>query len=57
VLGAVFCGAMALFLSKGTWWRLVFWTVLGFAIYAFYGFKHSRLRKRLPAQPIAKEVT
>jgi hypothetical protein len=24
----------------------VFWTALGFAIYALYGFKHSRLRKR-----------
>ncbi|HET9388083.1 MAG TPA: amino acid permease [Steroidobacteraceae bacterium] len=46
VFGAVFCGAMACFLSKGTWWRLLFWTVLGFAIYAFYGFRHSRLRKR-----------
>jgi basic amino acid/polyamine antiporter, APA family len=46
VFGALFCGAMACFLSKGTWWRLVFWTILGFAIYGFYGFKHSRLRKR-----------
>jgi hypothetical protein len=24
----------------------VFWTAIGFAIYALYGFKHSRLRKR-----------
>lgn len=46
VLGAAFCAFMAYFLSKGTWWRLVFWTALGFAIYGFYGFKHSRLRKR-----------
>jgi basic amino acid/polyamine antiporter, APA family len=46
VLGAVFCATMACFLSKGTWWRLVIWTVLGFAIYGFYGFKHSRLRRR-----------
>jgi APA family basic amino acid/polyamine antiporter len=46
VFGALFCGAMACFLSKGTWWRLVFWTILGFIIYAAYGFKHSRLRKR-----------
>lgn len=46
VVGALYCVVMACFLSKGTWWRLVFWTALGFAIYAFYGFKHSRLRKR-----------
>lgn len=46
IFGAVFCGAMACFLSQGTWWRLLFWTLLGFAIYAFYGFRHSRLRKR-----------
>jgi len=37
---------MMRFLSDGTWLRLVFWTILGFAIYALYGFKHSRLRKR-----------
>jgi hypothetical protein len=37
---------MTYFLSNGTWWRLVIWTALGFAIYALYGFKHSRLRKR-----------
>lgn len=46
VLGAVFCAAMACFLSTGTWWRLVIWTALGFAIYAAYGFKHSRLRQK-----------
>jgi basic amino acid/polyamine antiporter, APA family len=46
VLGAVFCATMACFLSKGTWWRLIIWTILGFAIYGFYGFKHSRLRRR-----------
>ena len=46
VLGAVFCVTIAGFLSHGTWIRLVLWTILGFAIYAVYGFKHSRLRKR-----------
>jgi APA family basic amino acid/polyamine antiporter len=46
VFGALFCATMACFLSKGTWWRLVIWTALGFAIYAAYGFKHSRLRKK-----------
>lgn len=46
VLGAVFCLFIAAFLSHGTWIRLILWTILGFAIYALYGFKHSRLRKR-----------
>jgi APA family basic amino acid/polyamine antiporter len=46
VLGAVYCVTMMRYLSDGTWLRLVFWTLLGFAIYALYGFKHSRLRKR-----------
>jgi APA family basic amino acid/polyamine antiporter len=46
VVGAVFCGGMTYFLSNGTWWRLLFWTLLGIAIYAVYGYSHSRLRKR-----------
>jgi basic amino acid/polyamine antiporter, APA family len=46
VMGALFCGGMTYFLSNGTWWRLLFWTLLGIAIYALYGYKHSKLRKR-----------
>ncbi|HTP38179.1 MAG TPA: amino acid permease [Steroidobacteraceae bacterium] len=46
VFGALFCAFMTVFLSKGTWIRLVVWTALGFAIYAVYGFRHSRLRRR-----------
>ena len=46
VVGALFCGGMTYFLSNGTWWRLLFWTLLGIAIYAVYGYKHSKLRKR-----------
>jgi basic amino acid/polyamine antiporter, APA family len=45
-VGALFCGGMTYFLSNGTWWRLLFWTLLGAAIYALYGYRHSRLRKR-----------
>jgi APA family basic amino acid/polyamine antiporter len=44
VLGAVVCLGMTAFLSNGTWLRLVYWTALGMSIYAFYGFRHSRLR-------------
>jgi APA family basic amino acid/polyamine antiporter len=43
VLGAAVCLAMTLALPSGTWWRLLIWTALGFSIYIFYGYKHSRL--------------
>lgn len=46
VLGALVCLGMTLFLSHATWIRLVIWTACGFSIYVFYGFKHSKLRKR-----------
>jgi APA family basic amino acid/polyamine antiporter len=45
ILGAIFCLGMTLALSFATWMRLVIWTALGMSIYAFYGFRHSRLRK------------
>jgi APA family basic amino acid/polyamine antiporter len=45
VLGALWCLGMTLALSNGTWLRLVYWTALGMSIYAFYGFRHSRLRQ------------
>lgn len=44
VLGAIVCGGMTYFLPTDTWWRLGIWTVLGFSIYAAYGYRHSRLR-------------
>ena len=31
--------------TRATWLRLVIWTALGMSIYAFYGFRHSRLRQ------------
>lgn len=45
VLGAVVCLGMTLALPGDTWMRLAVWTVLGFAIYAAYGFHHSRMRE------------
>jgi basic amino acid/polyamine antiporter, APA family len=44
-LGALTCLGMTLTLSTPTWKRLVIWTILGMSIYAFYGFRHSRLRR------------
>jgi APA family basic amino acid/polyamine antiporter len=44
VLGTVVCLAMTLALSNATWLRLVIWTAIGMSIYAFYGYRHSRLR-------------
>ncbi|MGH8218697.1 MAG: amino acid permease [Steroidobacteraceae bacterium] len=44
VLGAAVCFAMTLALSSATWSRLVVWSVLGGAIYAGYGYRHSKLR-------------
>jgi len=45
ILGAIICGAMMLSLGAGTWARLVVWTIIGALIYAFYGYKHSRLHR------------
>ncbi|HEU4600653.1 MAG TPA: amino acid permease [Steroidobacteraceae bacterium] len=44
VLGAAICLSLTAFLPEGTWERLLVWTILGFAIYALYGYRHSRLR-------------
>jgi APA family basic amino acid/polyamine antiporter len=44
-LGTLVCLGMTLALSNGTWIRLLVWTIIGMSIYAFYGFRHSRLRQ------------
>jgi APA family basic amino acid/polyamine antiporter len=43
--GIVFCGAMAYSLSNATWVRLVVWTVIGVAIFFFYGIRHAQKSK------------
>ena len=43
--GALVCLGMTLALSNETWIRLLVWTILGMSIYAFYGYRHSRLRQ------------
>lgn len=46
ILGALICVVMTAFLPPDTWWRLGIWSLLGLSIYAAYGYRHSRLRKR-----------
>ena len=43
--GVVVCLGMTVFLPRDTWIRLVIWTVIGFAVYFGYGFRHSRQRR------------
>jgi APA family basic amino acid/polyamine antiporter len=38
------CMALMWSLSNGTWWRLALWLLIGGAVYAAYGLKHSKLR-------------
>ena len=44
-MGVVFCAGMAYSLPSATWWRLIIWSVIGFALYLGYGYSHSRLRR------------
>ena len=49
IAGALVCFAMMLFLGAPTWWRLFWWTLIGIAIYGFYGRSHSRVGAGLRA--------
>ena len=42
--GALVCFGLTITLPDGTWWRLLIWSILGYSIYALYGYRHSRLR-------------
>jgi basic amino acid/polyamine antiporter, APA family len=52
--GAAVCLVMIIFLPHGTWIRLVIWTAIGAAVYALYGYHHSKLHTQgsTLAQPI-----
>jgi APA family basic amino acid/polyamine antiporter len=43
--GAAICLILMAALPADTWVRLIGWTAIGMLIYAFYGFRHSELRK------------
>ena len=44
VLGLLSCVTLMLSLPNGTWVRLVVWVGVGIAVYALYGYRHSKLR-------------
>jgi basic amino acid/polyamine antiporter, APA family len=50
ILGAIICAAMMVFLGVETWLRLIVWTIIGGFIYAFYGYRHSRVRATMNAR-------
>jgi len=43
-LGVLSCIALLTAMTAHNWMLMGVWTALGFAIYFFYGFRHSRLR-------------
>jgi APA family basic amino acid/polyamine antiporter len=49
-LGALMCGGLMASLPWQTWVRFVVWLALGLVVYAFYGFRHSRVSE-LPETP------
>jgi APA family basic amino acid/polyamine antiporter len=49
IAAVVSCAALMYSLSNGTWWRLALWLVIGAAVYAGYGMRHSKLRA-VPAE-------
>jgi basic amino acid/polyamine antiporter, APA family len=44
VAGALICGGMTYFLPAETWRLFAIWSVIGFSIYAIYGYRNSRMR-------------
>jgi basic amino acid/polyamine antiporter, APA family len=45
ILGILTSLAAMLSLPAKTWWRLLIWLVIGLLVYAFYGARHSKVRK------------
>jgi basic amino acid/polyamine antiporter, APA family len=44
VLGALICGGITYFLPRETWLLFLIWSIIGFSIYAIYGYRNSRMR-------------
>jgi APA family basic amino acid/polyamine antiporter len=51
ILSAIACLALIGGLERSNWIRLLIWLQLGFIIYAWYGFKSSRLRQKTGSEP------
>lgn len=47
IVGVLVFVGMMMTLPHDTWWRLIIWMAIGFAIYFGYGRKHSKLQKHL----------
>ena len=45
ILGILTSLAAMASLPAKTWWRLLIWLIIGLLVYAFYGVKHSKVRK------------
>jgi APA family basic amino acid/polyamine antiporter len=43
IVAALICVYLMLNLSLETWLRFAIWMVLGFIVYAFYGYRRSRV--------------
>ena len=56
IAGALICGWMMVSLGRGTWARLIVWTIIGALVYVFYGYRHSRLRETNGAAQTASAV-
>jgi APA family basic amino acid/polyamine antiporter len=50
ILGVSFCLLQMISLPLDTWLRLIIWMAIGFAIYFFYGVKHSKIRQNTPEE-------
>jgi basic amino acid/polyamine antiporter, APA family len=45
ILAVIACVFLMLNLGSLTWWRFLVWMALGFVVYFFYGYRHSRLAR------------
>ncbi|HEV3503851.1 MAG TPA: amino acid permease [Actinomycetes bacterium] len=54
ILAVIACVFLMLNLGTLTWWRFLVWMALGFAVYFFYGHRHSRLAREDLESPPAR---
>jgi APA family basic amino acid/polyamine antiporter len=57
LLGVAFAVYLMTDLPLATWIRFVVWLAIGIAIYALYGYRHSRLRRDLGPAPVESTDT